>query len=65
MMLIIQLCHQRNKLHFAIYYNRTKTLKLLIFHNITVFPVFLIKENAAAALVSMRDLFFKNNKTSY
>ncbi len=33
----------RNKLHFTIYSKRKQLFKILIFHNITVFTVFLNK----------------------
>jgi len=35
----IQICHQRNKLHFKIYCNNTVLFKL-IFHNIGEYKVF-------------------------
>jgi len=41
MMLKIQLCHHRNKLHFKIYSNRKQLfLIVIIFHNITFFCFF-------------------------
>ncbi len=41
MILKIQLCNHRNKLHFEIYLNIFLIVK--IFQNVTVFPVFWIK----------------------
>jgi len=44
MMLKIQLCHHRNKLYFKIYSNRMQLFEIvIIFHNIAIFTVFLIK----------------------
>jgi len=44
-MLKIQLCHHRNKLHFKIYSNRKQFFEFVItFTNITVFTVFLINK---------------------
>ncbi len=48
MMLKIQLCHHRNKLHFKIYSNREQSfLIVIIFHNITVLNHMCDQINAA------------------